>query len=91
MKAGEIFITTTGEYSDYGIGGTWRALIEFSLDREIANRATSDGGPDDYRGSKLFDRLIREGKVEEFKIREVHLGDYGRWEDSPAKDAEDAK
>ena len=92
MKTGEVFITTTGEYSDYGIHGVWIALVDFSLDAEIANRAKSDGAPDSAMESvALMDRLVREGKVQEFAAKEVNLGQYGRWNEDPAKDRGDAK
>lgn len=84
MKAGQIFITTHGEYSDYGIGGTWRALQDFDLDKSLASFVS------EYRVTEVptieaqyFDKqkfqeyLLSSGLIEAVHLPSVHLGDYG--------------
>lgn len=88
MIKGEIFILTTGEYSDFGITATLRALVAFDLDEEVRafpkpQRPRSpydraDAPPRfDFRSHKFIEHLIAKKLAENVPLRALHLGDYG--------------
>jgi hypothetical protein len=92
MKKGELFFTSRGEYSDYGIGAFFRAKKQFSFDAENERFRDKRDYPPLYpdRTMMLYQHLIDSGLAEEVPVREVYLG-Y-RWESiepAAAKDRED--
>jgi hypothetical protein len=95
MRAGQRFIVTTGEYSDYGIRDSFVVLKTFSFDRALARwlKAHGEDGNFGYgqgNGEQDFLADLRaQGCVADDTLNEVHLSDYSRPETSPAKDDAD--
>lgn len=92
MKAGTTFIVTSGEYSDYGISGTFETLKAFSLDVEL-ERWLSDR-PEQrfsygFRDHDFMDSLVERDLIRHVDIKRVHLHDYHTAIDKPADDAGD--
>ena len=87
MKAGEIFIATTGSYSDYVIIDLFRCIKDFS-ENEMAvrfehdhriNRSQTEVGIS-VDEDKMIDCLESTGFIEKVKHKEFHLGDYQDYE-----------
>ncbi len=95
MKAGQRFIVTTGEYSDYGIRDAFVVLKDFSFDKALERwiEAHGDDGSftyEDGRDEQAFLASLRtDGFVADEPLNVVHLSNYSRPEPSPAKDAGD--
>lgn len=84
MKAGEVLMFSSGSYSDYGVGGIYRVLKDFSMRDEIAKGMASYVPPAEYADwmrfgeSDLAENLMRDGLVENISVREVHFwSNYG--------------
>lgn len=90
MKQGEIFLLTTGEYSDCGIFAALRAKKTFSFDREF-KRYCDRHGVLQYRLNEtaFVDELLARGLVEQYTIPEIHFSSYSTPTDNPADDASD--
>lgn len=95
MKAGERYIVTTGEYSDYGIRDSFIVKRTFSFDLALERwlKEYGDDGSFGYAGGQseqdFLAWLRSEGFVEDEKLNEVHLANYSQPEPAPAKDAAD--
>lgn len=92
MKAGTVFIVTTGEYSDYGIYAKLRAKVTFSFDRELdryLEAHASQAHHYRFEQSEFLKHLETRGLVEETAIPEVHLADYSTPNRNCADDAAD--
>lgn len=93
MKKGELFIVTTGEYSDYGIAAKFEALQQFSADAELAQWVKDHPESSEkyhFNSTKFLQWLETRGLVKEATIREWHLESYSSLADgSPAGDSED--
>lgn len=92
MKTGTIFILTEGEYSDYGISATLRALKDFDFDAELMDvvkaQQDADWEPGDTLRIETFraiEALEQKGFVEHVRIPELHVGSYGQFEPGVAK------
>ena len=85
LENGEVVIVTTGEYSDYSMGASFRVLKKVNLDDEHQKFELSLLGEDrdEWNDHTRFTAwLVSQGCVEEFKTVEFHMGSYGRWEPS---------
>lgn len=83
MKAGETFIVTSGEYSDFGIRDSLRALVDFDWNECVTaylelhpDQSVAYGGEFD----KFLSWLREIGKVETAPLIQVHIGDYGTFD-----------
>lgn len=78
MKQGETFFVSTGEYSDYGIGGHYQVVKSFSMDKEVAKWKRLHPEPDydmyTGTGANLLRTLEERGLVKSVEVREVFLG-----------------
>lgn len=79
MKRGTIFITTTGEYSDYGIRGVFYARQDFDLNAELETWLSAH--PDQRAGHSFevhdfLADLETRGLVEEANLPVIDLGAY---------------
>jgi hypothetical protein len=95
MKAGERYIITTGEYSDYGIRDSFVVLKTFSFDAALETWISKNGDDGSFsfetgKDEQSFLAWLRsEGYVADETMREVHLADYSRPNTTPAKDRGD--
>lgn len=90
MKAGTIFLVTTGEYSDYGIYATLRALCDFDFDATLKQWLAAH--PDDteeygFSTDKFMSDLVLSGNVEEVTLPKLHVANYSTAQESPEADA----
>lgn len=86
MKAGTIFVVTSGEYSDYGLSGTFRARCDFWWNDVLeAWLKTNEKQSGDYHGDfrAFLKHLETEDLVEHVTIPKIHIGDYGTFERHP--------
>ena len=93
MKTGQVFIVTTGEYSDFGIFSKLRALRDFSFDDTLASWTIEHKDRIEeysYREGDFITHLIESHLVEECEIQEVHLADYGTFVPGCARDSTSA-
>ena len=83
IKAGELLTIESGEYSDYGVLGIFRAKVDFVPD-EVMNEYL-DAHPDErasYSGteSKFIAWLENtKGLIEPVEYRGWHIGSYGNF------------
>lgn len=102
MKEGQLFFTSMGEYSDYGVGAFFRAKKQFSWDKEYERWEHNRIGEDELEQYKrnygstsmnFYQYLIDKGFVVEEQVQEVYLGySWDSWDamdPKPAKDADD--
>lgn len=93
MKAGTIFLVTTGEYSDYGVYATLRAKVDFDFDATLAQWLAAHPEDDREYGfsdDRFMSDLILSGVVEEVTVPRLHLSNYSTPEKSPEKDASES-
>ena len=83
IKAGRLLQFSEGEYSDYGIGGTFVALRDLTTG-DIADCASiaamnryAGYKPSDAAKSGVKAELIRQGFLLEVDCEEIHLGSFG--------------
>jgi hypothetical protein len=72
MIKGEIFIMTKGEYSDFGIHGTYRVRADFSWRDQVGVSRNRD-----ENCYQLENRLVADGFLEMIEILTIHADDYG--------------
>jgi len=78
VKAGVIFLVTSGEYSDYGIRATLLALQDFSWDDEAQDFERRRQASDTYIDSGMvIDHIIARGLARHVYLPEIDLGSYG--------------
>jgi hypothetical protein len=83
MKRETRFIATTGEYSDYYIVGSFKALEDFDLseiNKKYLTENPDQKGRYNFNDDKFIAFLIKNKYIEETKMIELHLGDYGTME-----------
>jgi len=90
MKQGELFIITTGAYSDYGISGKFKAEKDFDFDAVL--KAWLEAHPDEqkeysFSSHKFLEHLESEGFVSVAHILTLHLSDYACVANAPEKSA----
>lgn len=95
MKEGQLFFTSRGEYSDYGIGSFFRAKKQFSFDAELDRWMRSGAYVKPYahgyydNSFNFFKHLEDNGFVEDLAVQEVHTHDYGSIQPGCANDRDD--
>lgn len=85
VKAGKLFCTSRGEYSDYRVEGHFLALrdIDRALLQTIVDECNAQKTKDEEDGKwtnaeDLFlPELIRRGYVMDIDVTEIHTGSYG--------------
>lgn len=81
IPAGAIFTVTSGEYSDFGVDGVFRARKEIPAER--LRDEYLEGNPE-RRGHHSFDErgflafLVRGGYIDQVESWELYLGGYDR-------------
>lgn len=86
MKAGTIFILTTGEYSDFGIFATLRATEDFDFDHAVEDyKRANPNEAKQYNGDqqRFLEGLINAQLVEEVVLPRLHLASYSTFETNP--------
>lgn len=86
--AGELVIFTDGEYSDYGIVATCRALVDFDKLVELktfAQGPAREAGDDNGDASRFALWLCNRGLIEEVISREIHFPCWDSWEETLRK------
>lgn len=83
MKAGVIAILTTGEYSDFGIYATIRALKDFDFDFLLLGFRSRHSDAHYFSPNDFLDELIAQGFVEHVTLPEFHIETYGAPEQAP--------
>lgn len=75
IKKGEIFLVTSGEYSDFDIRGHFVAQVDLTAEmiREVETLCNSEGK---YNQSKFLPELTRRGWIEDTTVREIYIGNY---------------
>lgn len=91
MKSGTVFIVTSGEYSDFGIYGKFKAEKDFSFDAEL--KSFLESNPDlheqyHFDRERFFDSLLLGGLVSQVSIPEMHIDDYSTVCETPEADWE---
>jgi hypothetical protein len=93
MKAGQRFIITTGEYSDFGIRDSFVVLKTFSFDRALARWLKMNGRDGEFyfdaSEQDFLEYLRAQGYVADDGLNQVHLSDYSRPGPNPANDESD--
>ena len=84
IPAGSLLTVSTGEYSDYGVWGVFRALKD--IDAQALRAQWLADHPDQAARYAFDDRaffawVCVQGIVEAVPSAEWHLGDYGRAEE----------
>lgn len=87
LKAGKLYVFSTGEYSDYSYCGAYVALqdvTEEKIDEIVASINERKEKEEDELGWCEFDvheafqaALIREGYIACIDLHEIHIGSYG--------------
>ena len=79
MKAGVIFLVTSGSYSDYGIRATFLALRDFSWDAEVQDFERQRQPSTTYLDfNNVLEVLIARGLVRHVYLPEIVMGEFGR-------------
>lgn len=82
IQKGEVIVTTTGEYSNFGIDGFIVALQDFDMAAEAKICVEIRKATDEYDQYEDFTAfLITKELVIPVKYREIHLGSYSRFDD----------
>ena len=90
VSKGELLILSEGEYDDYHIVETVRALVDFRM-RDVCKEFMSqhgeygdvedeDGNYVGARGGSFVQWLISKRLVEKIEIQEVRFGEYGKFD-----------
>ena len=75
VRAGDLVLVTSGEYSDFGVIALCRAVIDF--DAKALVPVFREGREDDsYDNSEFGDWLIKSGRLEKVSFRELYVGAY---------------
>ena len=77
IKAGELFILSSGEFSNYGPIGCYKALKDINPDSVKDMYFATDGKEVEYEyqhESRFVNYLEKNGLVERVFMREFHLG-----------------
>jgi hypothetical protein len=86
LKAGQLVVFSTGEYSDYGYRGSYVVLRDVPATEmvEIADQVRAEvkaeeekTGWSDGVHQKFQAALIRRACLADINLREIHLGSYG--------------
>ncbi len=84
LKAGELIVFSSGEYSSYGYDGHFVALRDVSNDEMLelvsALKAEESSDPDELYGharDSFIARAIQQGWLLSVNCREIHYGSYG--------------
>jgi hypothetical protein len=87
MKVGDLFNLSHGEYSDYSIINTMKALKDFTmLDVKTAVKESGEcrdeyGWDDDCINIEaVTDYMIKYGYCEKIQCEEMHLGSYSSFD-----------
>ena len=81
VKRNELFVLTTGEYSDYGVQAILRARKDFDFDAVMKAFVSRDETPEHSRTffeTKFVQHLIDSGLAREEPCIFLHISDYGR-------------
>lgn len=79
-KADELILVSNGAYSDYGVMGLVRVLVDFDT-VEIRDKFISEIGPlREYENNedRFYGYLVDNGYVENIEVRELYIGSYGK-------------
>lgn len=86
MKAGEVFML---EYFDWDVHGVtvMRALVDFTVDAELAIWRSEQAGPLSCDNESLARRLAARGKAEEFSMLSLTVGKSQMTPEAEAREA----
>lgn len=83
VAKGAVVLFSSGEYSDYGLQGTFRALADFDLAAVTTEFRAMPPEPEpadfygsDWETTRFLAFLTGREYLEEFHCREYHLGSY---------------
>jgi hypothetical protein len=80
IPSGELFIATTGEYSDYGVDGVFRAVQEldtYVLIEQYLNEKPQQREADSFEKNEFLAWLIRKNLIEPVDCWIWHLSSWG--------------
>jgi hypothetical protein len=90
VKAGELFLLSTGEYSDYTVNALVKVLIDFDAAKAIKNYQIESPIDEDRSYSDGLDKfiayLLSHGYVEQIEYREFYLGAYDEFRDTEIRE-----
>ena len=75
VKAGDIVLVTSGEYSDFGIIALCRAAVGFDA-KELVSTFRAEKGDLCFDNDAFGDWLIKTGRLEKVSFRELYVGAY---------------
>lgn len=88
VKAGKLFCVSSGEYSDYGYGGHYLALVEitYPMFMEVVNELKAiEAAAREKTGYSPYDSvaqynfmaaIVKRGWVMDIDVQEIHIGSY---------------
>jgi len=90
IPAGALFFVSSGEYSDYGVSGIFRALKDIDADKLRAEWLVQNPGQADGWGfsyHKFLGSLFVDGYFEPLDAFEFYMGGYGDAEEIDINDS----
>lgn len=83
MKAGELLILETGEYSDYTFHGPFRVQCDFDLRDQIERFLDTQEDRDWCSHYDFIAFLSKDGFIQDVECEHIHIGSYGRLKIAP--------